>query len=70
MLKVNVNRQDVKGVVREQQDFGDSNYIAKNNGLFAFRLPQVVKYSGVIEHLSFTFWDIELHELLLQLYLI
>ena len=70
LVKININRQDVKGIVPDQRDYNDSDYIVKSDGLFAFKLPPIIKHSGQIDHLSFTFWDIELNNLLLQLYLI
>jgi len=69
MLKLLINRQNVRSSITEHVHYHDSQFIVKGDGLFVFELPSIVKHVGKIDSMNFTFWRIELQGLLMRLYL-
>jgi hypothetical protein len=69
LLKLIINRQNVKSFVRGHVHHDDSQFIVKGDGLFVFELPSIVKHVDRIDSMNFTFWRIELQGLLIRLYL-
>jgi len=69
LLKLNINRQNVKSFLQEHRHYNDNQFTVKGDGFFAFELPPVVRQTGRIESMNITFWKIELQGLLMRLYL-
>lgn len=68
LLKLNINRDTVNSYVKGHIHYNDDQFTLKGDGFFAYELPPTVKEQGKIEILTFAFWKIELHNLLMRLY--
>lgn len=69
LLKVVLDRQNVKARIDGHGHFDDSQFTVKGDGFFVFELPLSVKNTGKIKSASFVFWRIELQRLLMRFYL-
>lgn len=69
LLKLNINRETVNSYIKGHIHYNDSQFTIKGDGLFVYELPPIVKEYGKVEILTFAFWKIELHNLLIRLYL-
>jgi len=69
LLKLIIDRQTVKAMIKEQVHHHDSQYIIKGDGFFIYELPFSVKHAGKIHSLNFVFWRLELKDVVMRLYL-
>jgi hypothetical protein len=70
MLIVAIGRQRIYTAVQAHRHFADSQYIVKGDGMFAFRLPELAKRSSIIRSIHFSFWRIDIRNLLMELFLV
>ena len=70
MLIVAVNRRRVKTAVERHRHYADRQFIVQGDGLFAFQLPELTKRSGWISQIDFSFWKIDIKDLLIELFLL
>ncbi len=67
-LKVTLNMRSPEYALPGQAHYGDQQYTIKGDGFFVFLLPYSIRMDGLIRTLTFTFWKIDLKELLIALY--